>query len=74
MADHLLILGSAPDVMAARDLSRDGIDRIVAINNAWRVRPDWDDLIHPEDFPPTGVPPRRSPASGCTAIPTMCRP
>ncbi|WP_108388334.1 hypothetical protein [Yoonia sediminilitoris] len=26
-------------------------DRIVAINNAWSVRPDWDDLIHPDDFP-----------------------
>jgi hypothetical protein len=23
----------------------------VAINNAWRVRPDWDDAIYPEDFP-----------------------
>ena len=21
-------------------------------NNAWRLRPDWDVSIHPEDFPP----------------------
>ena len=31
-------------------------DRIVAINNAWAVRPDWDDLIHPDDFPPDRQP------------------
>lgn len=51
MAEQVLILGSAPDVTAARDLPRAGIDRIVAINNAWRVRDDWDMLIHPKDFP-----------------------
>ncbi|MEM8539010.1 MAG: hypothetical protein AAGF56_14260, partial [Pseudomonadota bacterium] len=32
-------------------------DRIVAINNAWAVRPDWDDLIHPDDFPSDRMPP-----------------
>ncbi|WP_341366883.1 hypothetical protein [Yoonia sp. BS5-3] len=47
----VLILGSAPNVVAARDWSRDLFDRIVTINNAWAVRPDWDILIHPEDFP-----------------------
>ena len=26
-------------------------DKIVAINNAWAVREDWDDLIYPYDFP-----------------------
>ncbi|MBL9052278.1 MAG: hypothetical protein JNN02_00995 [Tabrizicola sp.] len=26
-------------------------DRIVAINNAWRIRPDWTHAIHPWDFP-----------------------
>jgi hypothetical protein len=46
-----LILGSGPDVLRARAWSRSGLGRIVAINNAWRVRPDWDDLIHPSDFP-----------------------
>ncbi|MEO0929565.1 MAG: hypothetical protein AAFY14_02790 [Pseudomonadota bacterium] len=47
----ILILGSGPNVVACRDWSRDPFDRILAINNAWAVRPDWDDLIHPEDFP-----------------------
>ena len=51
MADTVLILGSGPDVLRARAWSRAGVGRIVAINNAWRVRPDWDDLIHPSDFP-----------------------
>ena len=47
----VLILGSGPNVVAARDWDRSHFDRIVAINNAWRVRDDWDDLIHPDDFP-----------------------
>ena len=47
----VLILGSGPNVTSAREWSRSGFDRIVAINNAWRVRDDWDDLIHPDDFP-----------------------
>lgn len=45
-----VVLGSGPGVVAARDWSRD-FDRLLAINNAWRVRPDWDALIHPWDFP-----------------------
>lgn len=51
-AGQVLILGSAPDVLRARRWPRAGIDAIVAINNAWRVRPDWNWLIHPSDFPP----------------------
>ncbi|WP_171131652.1 MULTISPECIES: hypothetical protein [unclassified Ruegeria] len=54
MADNrpnVLILGSAPSAIAARDWSRQGFSHIVAINNAWRIRSDWDYLIHPEDFP-----------------------
>ena len=47
----VLILGSGPTVTACRDWPRAPFDRIVAINNAWAVRPDWDDLIHPDDFP-----------------------
>lgn len=46
----VLILGSGPNVTVAKDWPRDNFDRIVAINNAWQVRPDWDDCIHPEDF------------------------
>lgn len=44
-------MGSAPDVVRCRDWPRAPFDRIVAINNAWRVRPDWDYLVAPEDFP-----------------------
>lgn len=47
----VLILGSGPNVLAARDWPRAPFDRIVAINNAHGVRPDWDDAIFPHDFP-----------------------
>lgn len=47
----VLILGSAPSVQEAADWPRGPFTHILAINNAWRVRPDWDFLIHPEDFP-----------------------
>ena len=52
----VLILGSGPNVVACRDWPRAAFDRIVAINNAWAVRPDWDVLIHPDDFPPERMP------------------
>jgi hypothetical protein len=51
MPDVVLILGSGPNVVQSTQWSRAWFDRIVAINNAWRVRADWDDLIYPEDFP-----------------------
>jgi hypothetical protein len=47
----ILILGSGPLVMQAQSWPRTGFDHILAINNAWRVRPDWDELIYPFDFP-----------------------
>ncbi|WP_439155388.1 hypothetical protein [Yoonia sp.] len=47
----VLILGSGPNVVTCRDWPRAPFDRIVTINNAWAVRPDWDYLIHPDDFP-----------------------
>jgi len=47
----VLVLGSGPNVVASRDWGREPFDKIVAINNAWAVRPDWDILIHPDDFP-----------------------
>lgn len=49
--NRVLILGSAPDALEARAWPRAPFTHIVAINNAWRVREDWDVLIHPEDFP-----------------------
>jgi hypothetical protein len=47
----VLILGSAPDAVRARDIPRGAFSHIVAINNAWRLTENWDYLIHPEDFP-----------------------
>lgn len=49
---NILLLGSGPNVIDCRPWPRGVFDVIVAINNAWAVRPDWDVLIHPEDFPP----------------------
>lgn len=51
-AEVVLILGSGPNVVAAQSWPKDWFDRIVVMNNAWRVRADWDLLICPEDFPP----------------------
>lgn len=52
----VLILGSAPDAPDAASWPKRGFDWIVAINNAFAIRPDWDFLIHPEDFPPDRLP------------------
>ena len=52
----VLLLGSGPNATACQDWPRAPFDRIVVINNAWRVRPDWDDLIYPEDFPDEKTP------------------
>lgn len=46
----VIIMGSGPGVVAARTWPKGGTT-LVAINNAWQVRPDWDVLIHPDDFP-----------------------
>lgn len=54
----VLLLGSGPGALAARDWADHPFDALVAINNAWRVREDWTHLIHPEDFPPDRRPPR----------------
>ncbi len=51
-----LILGSGPVVVEARAWPRSAFDRIVAINNAHAVRPDWDETIYPHDFPPARRP------------------
>jgi len=36
------------------------VSDIVAINNAWRLRNDWDYLIAPDDFPPDRFPETRT--------------
>ena len=59
--ENVLILGSGPNAVAAAQWPRDWFDRIVVINNAWRIRPDWGDVIYPEDFPPDRHPPELLP-------------
>lgn len=56
----VLILGSGPNVTQARDWPKAWFDIIVVINNAWQVRPDWDALVYPEDFPACNLPPSLS--------------
>lgn len=46
----VIIMGSGPGVLAAQGWPKQD-HLLVAINNAWQVRPDWDVLIHPDDFP-----------------------
>lgn len=58
---HVLILGSGPNVVQCRSWPKAPFDAIVAINNAWAVRPDWDFLIHPSDFPAEKQPTDLSP-------------
>ncbi|WP_309668340.1 hypothetical protein [Tabrizicola sp.] len=52
----VLILGSAPMAVAARTWGRAPFETVVAINNAHTLRPDWDYMIHPYDFPADRVP------------------
>ena len=48
---RVLIIGSAPDAIVAKEWSDPPFDYIIAINNAWRIRSDWSNCIFPEDFP-----------------------
>ena len=64
-AKRILILGSAPDAVSARSWKSQPFDCIVAINNAWQIRPDWDDLIFPYDFPDASKPTDIQPDQRC---------
>ena len=57
----VLILGSAPDAACAAQWPKLVEWKIVSINNAWRIREDWDYLIFPEDFPSERRPAECSP-------------
>lgn len=50
------MLGSAPMALEARGWGRAPFTSVVAINNAFAVRPDWDFMVHPWDFPADRVP------------------
>ena len=52
----VLIIGSAPDAIRAIVWNKSIFDSIVAINNAWKIRNDWDYLVYPDDFPLENAP------------------
>jgi hypothetical protein len=45
-----------------RSWPRSAFSDIIAINNAWRIRDDWDYLIAPDDFPSDRRPPTLRPS------------
>ena len=56
MTNIVLIIGSAPDAVRAREIERQHLSAIVAINNAWQIRDDWSYLVHAGDFPTEALP------------------
>ena len=54
----VLILGSAPNVVAINDIDISCYDEIIVINNAWRVLESWTEHIFPHDFPQENQPKR----------------
>ena len=48
---NILILGSAPNAIVARDWPVEQFEYMIAINNAWKIRNDWTHNIFPTDFP-----------------------
>ena len=53
---NVLIIGSGPGAVLARDWTRNPFEHTLAINNAWQVRHDWGSLIFPDDFPSNRLP------------------
>ena len=53
----VLIIGSAPDAVLAKNWDLSVFAHRVVINNAWQITPDWNYLVYPEDFPPERLPP-----------------
>lgn len=56
MYENVLILGSGPNAVEARNWKKNLFDAVVCINNAWKIRPDWDFHIYPDDFPAEAMP------------------
>ncbi len=46
----VLIIGSSPDALRAKEWPKTPFSSLVAMNNAWNIRDDWDYLVYPEDF------------------------
>lgn len=57
----VILLGSAPNAALIREWQRPDGCLVVAINNAWRLREDWDFHIAPDDFPADRLPTRTAP-------------
>ena len=53
---NVLVIGSAPDAIQARDWDMKVFDQVVVINNAWRASIHWNELIFPYDFPDENKP------------------
>ena len=51
MTRIVVVMGSAPDAVRAKQLDCSILSGLVAINNAWKIRPDWTHCIYPEDLP-----------------------
>lgn len=64
MAKIVLVLGSSPDALRAQHFNGDIFSDIVAVNNAWKIRDDWDYLLHAGDFPDERRPLKSSLKSG----------
>ena len=58
---RVLIIGSGPNAVEAREWTLCVFDHIVVINNAWQVIDQWHDLIYPHDFPDSRLPPALKP-------------
>jgi hypothetical protein len=56
-----LIIGSGPSAPSTRHWPKPSNMTIIAINNAWQARPDWDCLVHAGDFPVDRMPDRLMP-------------
>jgi hypothetical protein len=54
----VLLIGSAPDAVLAKDWDLSMFTQRVAINNAWQITSEWDYLVYPEDFAPERLPPK----------------
>jgi hypothetical protein len=50
-SSKVLILGSAPNVVAVKDIDVSCYDEIIVINNAWQVLGSWTEHIFPYDLP-----------------------
>ena len=59
-SSKVLILGSAPNVVAVNDIDLSSYDEIIVINNAWQVLESWTEHIFPYDFPRENKPTRYS--------------